>query len=67
MLHIVSANEESCPEMYRNSYVQKHGMTLAQFGGMENGLPATHSFFEDSERIIKHVIKEKDGEVYYLD
>ncbi len=66
MLHLVAREQRFCPTLYENTYIQKYGHTLGQYGGCENGTPANMSFFNDAEEILKNVFKEKDHKVYYI-
>lgn len=64
MLHLVARKDESCPKMYRNTYVQTLGHTLGQYGGNEIQEPANHSFDENVEEILHRVFGESDATVY---
>jgi len=66
MLHLVAKDDESCPDMYENTYIQKYGMTLGQYGGNKEKEPANISFFDDAEEKIEDVFKEKNPKVYYI-
>jgi len=52
--------------MYENTYIQKYGMTLGQYGGNKEKEPANISFFDDAEEKIEDVFKEKNPKVYYI-
>lgn len=39
LVHLVVGKEEYLPNMYNNTYVQKHGMTLGQYGSKEKEEP----------------------------
>lgn len=67
LVHLVAKKAESCPEMYRNTYVQKYGQTLGSYGANENGEPLPMAFLETADRLIASVMGEKDATVYYLD
>ncbi len=66
LVHTVAQKAASCPNMYHNTYVQKLGMTLGQYGAKENGVPEVIAFFEDAEEKIKTVMGETGATVYYL-
>lgn len=66
MLHLVAKKQESCPVMYNNTYVQKYGMTLGQYGANEEKEPPVISFFPDAEETIAEVFGERDAKVYYI-
>lgn len=66
LVHLVAEKAEYCPKMYRNTYVQKFGMTLGQYGAKENGAPEVIAFYEDAEDKLRTVMGETDATVYYL-
>ncbi len=65
MLHLVAKKPESCPEMARNTYVQKLGLTLGQYGANESAEPPILPFDENAENTIAEVFGETDAKVYY--
>ena len=65
MLHLVAKKEESCPLMSNNTYINKLGHTLGQYGGNENEEPANHSYDERVEEIITNIFGDKNSKVYY--
>ena len=67
MVHLVAEKQESCPEMYGNTYIQKLGMTLGQYGGKEQGEPLNIAFDERAEERIRAIFSETDPKVYALD
>jgi hypothetical protein len=67
MLHLVALKAESCPEMYNNTYAQKLGLTLGQYGANEVAEPEILTFDADAESKIKNVFKDKNAKVYYID
>ena len=52
--------------MYNNTYIQKLGMTMGQYGAKENKVPEVIAFFEDADEKIKEIMKETDANVYYI-
>lgn len=66
LVHLVAEKEEYLPKMYNNTYVQKFGMTLGQYGSKEKSIPEVIAFLEDAEEKISTVMGEKDAKVYYL-
>ena len=66
LLHLVAEKEEYLPEMKNNTYVQKHGMTLGQYGAKEEKEPEIMAYFENAEEKIKTVMKEENPTVYYI-
>ena len=66
LFHLVAEKEEYCPKMYNNTYLQKLGMTMGQYGAKENKVPEVIAFFEDADEKIKEIMKETDAKVYYI-
>jgi len=67
MVHLVAHDAESCPEMQGNTYVQKLGLPLGQYGAMAEGEPLNMVFDERTDERIASVMKEKDAKVYYFE
>ncbi len=67
MLHLVAKEKESCPIMYNNTYINKLGQTLGQYGANEIEEPANHSYDERVEEIIISVFGDKNAKVYYIE
>lgn len=67
MLHLVAKKQESCPEMYRNTYIQTLGMTLGQYGGNEVAEPQILPFDETADTKITGVMGDRDAKVYYIE
>ena len=67
MLHLVAKKKESCPLMYNNTYINKLGQTLGQYGSNEVEEPANHSYDERVEEIITNIFGDKDSKVYFMD
>ena len=66
LVHLVAQKEEFLPKMYGNTYIQKYGMTLGQYGAKENAVPETIAFFEDAEKKVKEVFCDENAKVYYI-
>lgn len=66
LLHLVAKEAESCPVMSGNTYVQKYGMTLGQYGANEEREPEVIAFFPGVEKTIKEVFGDKEAEIFYL-
>jgi len=66
LFHLVAQKEEYCPKMYNNTYIQKLGMTMGQYGAKENKVPEVIAFFEDADEKIKEIMKEINAKVYYI-
>ncbi len=67
LLHLVAKKPESLPTMHDNTYIQKYGMTLGQYGANEVEEPPIHAFFEKTDKIIENTFGDKNAKVYYLD
>ena len=66
MLHLVARKAESCPVMDGNTYIQKYGMTLGQYGANETAEPEIISFFDNAEEKITSAFRDKNAKIYYL-
>lgn len=67
MLHLVAEKQESCPEMYDNTYIQHLGGMIGQYGGKENGEPEVEIFDENAEEKIQNIFCEKNSEIYVIE
>ncbi len=67
LFHIVAQEETSLPRMYNNTYIQKYGMTLGQFGANKEKEPAILGFYPDAEEIICGDMGDKDAKIYYIE
>ena len=67
MVHLVAKEAESCPVMYNNTYIQKYGHTLGQYGANGVEEPYNIAFDERVDERIKNVFKDTDAKIYYLD
>ena len=66
MLHLVARDKESLPQMYNNTYIQKLGLSLGQYGSKENGEPMNIVFDEIAEKRIEETLKDKDAVVRFI-
>lgn len=66
MLHLVAKKSESCPQMYENTYIQKLGGTLGQYGANEICEPPVLSFCENAKQDIEKIFNDKNAKVYYI-
>jgi hypothetical protein len=64
MLHLVARKQESCPTLQGNTYIQRLGGTLGQYGGNEVQEPANLSFDECADETLCKVFGETDAKVY---
>jgi len=67
MLHLVAKKAESCPEMYDNTYIQKLGLPLGQYGANEIEEPEIMTFDEKADEKISTVMGERGAKVYFID
>jgi len=66
MLHLVAKKQESCPEMDGNTYIQRAGGMLGQYGGNEVREPEILMFDEDIEKTIRDVLGDMNAEVHVI-
>jgi hypothetical protein len=66
MLHLVALKAESCPKMWNNTYVQKLGNPLGQYGANELQEPPVIAFSENAEIDLQNHFGDKDAKVYYF-
>lgn len=66
MLHLVAKEETSLPAMDGNTYIQKYGMTLGQYGANREKEPPVLSFFPDAEETLTTLFGDQHAKVYYL-
>ena len=66
MIHIVALEEASMPVMSGNTYIQKVGLSLGQFGANCVEEPENMVFDENVEHKIANKLGEKDANVYYI-
>jgi len=67
MVHLVAKKAENCPVMYNNTYIQKFGQTLGQYGANETAEPYNISFDERVNERIEGVLHDTGAKIYYLD
>ena len=53
MVHLVAREKESLPKLYENTYIQKEGSMLGQYGENRDGEPEIECFGGNVEEIIK--------------
>lgn len=66
MVHLVAREQESCPQMYQNTYIQNLGATLGQYGANQIAEPENLVFDEQAEEKIKKIFAEENPTVYYI-
>jgi hypothetical protein len=67
MLHLVAKLPESLPQMWENTYIQKLGHTLGQYGANQTTEPPVLSFVENSTEYVTNIFGDKNAKVYYID
>jgi hypothetical protein len=63
MIHIVAKEEESLPIMRKNTYAQKKGFMLGQYGANHNAEPPILPFDEKVKNVIATTLGEPDANV----
>lgn len=66
MLHLVAAEAESCPKMWKNTYVQYLHNPLGQYGGNAVAEPPILPFDEQAAEHIATVFCDENAKVYTL-
>lgn len=66
MVHLVAKKQESLPRMCENTYIQKAGLPLGQYGANEVEEPPILSFDEDAEKKIAEIFNDENAKVYSL-
>ena len=67
MLHLVAKEQESCPLMEKNVYIQHRGGMLGQYGGNAEGEPPILYFDDDVEASVREILGDRDAEIYMLE
>jgi hypothetical protein len=66
MLHLVALKPDSCPNMYRNTYIQTLGATLGQYGANEVSEPEILSFDDTADKKIKEIFGDREAVIWYI-
>lgn len=66
MIHLVAREEESLPEMKGNTYIQKEGLTLGQYGANREKEPPNMPFDRRIEEKIEKLLGDVDAKVYIV-
>lgn len=66
LLHLVAREQDSCPTLEGNTYIQTLGGTLGQLGGCECGEPQMQIFDECAENFIRNTLGDENAKIYYL-
>ena len=66
MIHLVAKKQGSCPGMESNTYIQRLGLPLGQYGANEVQEPMNMVFDERAEEMLRTVVGEKNPTVYFL-
>ena len=67
MVHLVAKEKESCPKMYRNTYIQTLGGKLGRYGYNQISEPECLTFDENAEQTIISILGDKNAKVYYIE
>jgi hypothetical protein len=67
MIHLVAREEESCPVMEDNVYVQRLGLPLGQYGANAEAEPPILVFDEGAEETLRAVVGEINPTVYAVE
>ena len=66
MIHLVARDRESCPLMYGNTYVQKCGLMLGQYGANCESEPPIIRFDESVGSVIESELCEREATVIFI-
>ena len=66
MIHLVARDRESCPLMHGNTYAQKCGLMLGQYGANRESEPPIIRFDESVGSVIESELCERDATVIFL-
>lgn len=67
MVHLVATEPESCPVMYRNTYVMQLGGWLGQYGANQICEPDMLVFDCHAEEKIDEVLHDRNAKAYYVE
>lgn len=66
MLHLVAKNEEYCPQLSGNTYIQNFGGMLGQYGANEEAGPDILLFEADAKEKITSVLGDASAKIYSI-
>ena len=66
LVHLICKEKECLPIMHDNTYIQKYGLTLGQYGENKLSEPPILAFFDNAEDIITNSWNDKNSKVYYI-
>ncbi len=66
MLHLVAEKYEYCPEMHDNTYIQREGGMLGQYGGNEVKEPEIEIYDDKADEKIENIFGDKNAKVYII-
>ena len=66
MIHTVALEEESCPEMYENTYVQNLAAPLGQYGANRESEPHNVVFDENAKKTVAKTFRDSNAKVYII-
>ncbi|MBQ8311544.1 MAG: hypothetical protein IJX80_11090 [Clostridia bacterium] len=67
MVHLVAKEPESCPVMYRNTYIQKAGLMLGQYGANREKEPEILYFDKHIDESVYDVMKDEGAKIYVIE
>lgn len=67
MIHLVAKETESCPVMEDNTYIQRLGLPLGQYGANAEAEPPMLIFDEEAEETLRAVVGERNPTVYAVE
>ncbi len=66
MVHLVARDDESCPYMSGNTYIQPPGHLLGQYGANREAEPPILLFDETAEDTIHQVLGDMEAKIYII-
>ena len=66
MVHLVAKEQESCPDMHDNTYIQYFGNMIGQYGGNAVKEPDIEMFDENAEKKITEIFGDRNAKVVVI-
>ena len=66
MIHTVALEEDSCPRMYENTYLQNLSSPLGQYGANRESEPHNVVFDENADKTVAEYLKDRNAMVYII-
>ena len=67
MVHLVAKEQESCPQINGNTYIQKLGGVLGLYGANKTAKPSEIIFDKNVGLLIKEILKDENAKVYIVE